>query len=265
MLAKAATLPADEIVIDLEDAVAAEEKDAAREAVAAALRGGDLADRLVAVRVNALGTPWCKRDVQALAQVGPATLVLPKAERPDDVQRLAGMLERTGSRLGVQALIETAAGLQNAGEIAAASPRVRSLILGYADLSASLGRPSAGGEAPASWLFAQETVLVAARAAGVQAIDGPYLRLGDDAGVRAWAAHARALGYDGKWAIHPSQLAPINEAFSPTPEELERARAIVAALDRAEGRGAVELDGQMIDEAHRRLAEAVLARAGASA
>ncbi len=260
MLAKAVTLPADELVIDLEDAVAAADKDSAREAVAAALADGELADRLLAVRINALDTPWCERDVDALAGSAAATLVLPKVEGAADVERVARLLDERESPLGLQALVETAAGLQRAGEIAAASPRVRTLILGYADLRASLGRPSASDEPPATWLFAQETVLVAARAAGVQAIDGPHLRLDDDQGLRAWAAHARSLGYDGKWAIHPAQLEPINAAFTPTPEEVERARAIVAALDRADS-GAVELDGQMIDEAHRRQAAAVLARA----
>ena len=260
MLAKAVTLPADELVIDLEDAVAAAEKDAAREAVAQALASAELAGRQVAVRINALDTPWWEREVAALARSTAATLVMPKAQSAADIERLTRLLDELESPLGLQALVETAAGLQHAGEIAAASPRVRTLILGYADLRASLGRPSAPDEPPAAWLFAQETVLVAARAAGVQAIDGPHLRLDDGKGLRAWAAHARALGYDGKWAIHPSQLDPINAAFTPTPEEVERARAIVAALDRAQS-GAVELDGQMIDEAHRRQAVAVLARA----
>ena len=114
--------------------------------------------------------------------------------------------------------------------------------------------------APESWLYAQETVLVAARAVGLQAIDGPYLEIRDDEGLRLRVEHARALGFDGKWAVHPEQLAIINATFTPTAEEIARARAIVDALERAEGRGAVELDGEMIDEASRKLALQVIAR-----
>jgi citrate lyase subunit beta/citryl-CoA lyase len=183
---------------------------------------------------------------------------------------VARLLDAIGTGAGairLQALIETAAGLRQAGDIGQAGPRLEAMILGYADLRASLGRPAANQEPPDRWSFAQEAVLVAARAAGLQAIDGPHLRVGDAAGLQAWAAHARALGYDGKWAIHPSQLDTLNATFSPTSEEVERARGIVAALQQAEadaGRGAVMWHGEMIDEALRKQALGVVARACAA-
>ena len=274
MLAKASGLPSDEIVIDLEDAVAAPAKDEARAAVAGALADGLLDGCTVAVRVNGLDTPWCHRDIVALADsaAGAAvtTLVIPKVQAPEDVAWVTRLLDGIGAAarsIGLQALIETAEGLRRAGEIAHAGARLEALILGYADLRASLGRPADAAESPERWSFAQETVLVAARAAGLQAIDGPHLRVDDAAGLQAWAAHARALGYDGKWAIHPSQLETINATFSPTADELQRAQGIVAALGEAEaqaGRGAVMLEGEMIDEALRKQALQVLARAGAA-
>jgi citrate lyase subunit beta / citryl-CoA lyase len=273
MLAKASSLPADEVVIDLEDAVAASVKDEARADVVSALAGGRLGGRTVAVRINGLDTPWCHRDIIALAD-GPAagavtSLVIPKVQAPEDIAWVAHLLDVIGAggrAIRLQALIETATGLHRAGDIAQAGPRLEALILGYADLRASLGRPRAAEESPDRWSFAQETVLVAARAAGLQAIDGPHLLVADAAGLQAWAVHVRALGYDGKWAIHPSQLETLNATFSPTPEEVERARAIVAALAEAEveaGRGAAMLDGEMIDEALRKQALQVVARARA--
>ena len=171
-----------------------------------------------------------------------------------------GLLLRRPVRL--LALIETAAGLAAAAEIARASPRLDGLVLGYADLAASLGR--AGG-APGDWRFAQHAVLVAARAAGIQAIDGPYLGTRDDDAFRAGVLHARTLGFDGKWAIHPAQLDALREAFTPTEAEVADARETLAALERAaaEGAGAVAADGQMLDEALALSARRVLARAGA--
>ena len=136
------------------------------------------------------------------------SLVLPKVQAPEDVASVGRLLDAIGTgaaAIRMQALIETAAGLRRAGDIGQAGPRLEALILGYADLRASLGRPADDREPPDRWSFAQEAVLVAARAAGLQAIDGPHLRVDDPGGLRAWAAHVRALGYDGKWAIHPSR------------------------------------------------------------
>ena len=268
MLAKVPGVPADEIVIDLEDAVAPAAKDEARRLAAGVLRAGLGAPGTVAVRVNALDSGWCHRDVLELVeQAGPAidSLVLPKAERAEDVRwldRFLGMLGERASGIRLQALVETAGGLERAGEIAAAGPRVEAVILGYADLAASLGRATRD-DPPERWLHAQEVVLVAARAAGVQAIDGPFLGIRDHEALRLRAEHARALGFDGKWAVHPDQVPVLNELFTPRAEEFERANAIVAALE-GEGPGAVEVDGEMVDEASRRLALHVLARGEAA-
>ena len=242
-LAKGATLAADEVVLDLEDAVVPAVKDEARAAVADAL-AGEWAAESVAVRVNAIGSPWCHLDLVALAASSrnALTAVLPKVEHPDDLAFADRLL----------------AGAEAAAEIARASERLDGLILGYADLAASLGRTG-----PQDWRYAQETMLVAARAAGIQAIDGPHLGIRDDDAFRAGVAHARTLGFDGKWAVHPGQLEAINAAFTPAPEELERAARVVAALENGHA-GAVELDGEMIDEASRKLALATVERGRAA-
>ena len=184
MLAKAGRLRADEIVIDLEDSVAPASKEPARELVAGFLAHTEAA-AAVAVRVNVLAGPWGERDVVELTErVGPriGSFVLPKVERADQLVAVERLLDTQGERASevrLQALVETAAGLLHVGEIAAASSRLEALILGYADLAASLGR-APGVMAPERWLYAQETVLVAARAGGLQAIDGPYLEIKDD-------------------------------------------------------------------------------------
>lgn len=272
MLAKARALPADEIVIDLEDSVAAAAKAEARGAVAEAIRGGDWGGRSVAVRLNPTENRHCYRDViEVLAGAGGAlsTLVVPKAQSAADLQfvdRLAGMVEDETARarpVGLQALIETAAGLRRIDEIADASPRLQALIVGYADLAASLGRPLAGETPPDDrWLWALETVLSAARAAGLQAIDGPWLAIADANGFRDSAERSRALGYDGKWAVHPSQLELLNRLYAPSREEFDHALGVLRALEQSEssdGRGAVLLDGAMVDEASRKLARRVVA------
>ena len=267
MLEKARSLEADEVVIDLEDAVVPAAKDEARGAVVDAL-AQEFAAPAVAVRVNAIGSPWCHLDLAAVAGAARehVTVVLPKVESAGDLafadRLLAGAEAAAGRSAPVRllALIETAAGLQAVGSLR--SPRLDGLILGYADLAASLGRPS-GGE-PSDWRFAQDALLVAARAAGIQAIDGPHLAIRDDEPFRAGVAHARALGYDGKWAIHPAQLDALREAFTPTGEEVAEARETLAALERAaaDGAGAVAAGDQMLDEALAVSARRVLAQAG---
>ncbi len=270
MLVKARTLDADEVVIDLEDAVAPAQKEMAREATVAALGEEGWQARSIAVRVNGTETPWFEDDVRALTGSGKvlSSLVIPKVEAAGDLRPLDALLGPSDSEgdsaVGVQALIETAAGLAHVNEIAGSSPRLEALIIGYADLAASLGRPPSARHDPDRWAFTLDAVLVAARAAGIQAIDGPHLQIDDLEGLAAAASRARDLGYDGKWALHPSQLVPINEIFTPTPDELARAAAILAALEQAEGgggAGAALLDGEMVDEASRKLARHVLARA----
>jgi citrate lyase subunit beta / citryl-CoA lyase len=269
MLAKAVGVRTDEIVVDLEDSVAADAKEHTRGLVAAFLARERSPAQGIAVRVNTLASPWGERDVVELVRgVGEQidSLVVPKVERSEDLAEVEQLLDAQGEPargVRLQALVETAAGLLHAGEIAASSSRLEALILGYADLAASLGRDGRA-MAPAGWLYAQETVLVAARAAGLQMIDGPYLEIRDAGGLRLRAEHARTLGFDGKWAVHPDQLAIINEAFTPTAEEIARARLILDALESAKGRGAVELHGEMIDEASRKLALGVIARGRAA-
>lgn len=268
MLEKAIGLEADEIVVDLEDSVAPDAKDQARTQVAAFLTRERSVGAAFAVRINPLAGRWGERDVLELVELAGEqidSLIVPKVERPDDVAAVQRLLDSEGERaagIRLQALVETAAGLLRVGEIAAASPLLESLILGYADLAASLGR--APGMTPGNWLYAQETLLVAARAVGLQAIDGPYLDIRDQSGLRVRAEHVQALGFDGKWAVHPDQLAIINATFTPSAEQISRARAVLDALNSAHGRGAIELHGEMIDEASRKLALQVVARARAA-
>jgi citrate lyase subunit beta/citryl-CoA lyase len=266
MLEKARRIEVDEVVIDLEDAVVPDRKADARAAALAALAGGTVAS----VRVNAPGTPWAHEDLIALggAAARPLGVVVPKVEGAGDlafVDRLLDGVEHAAGHaepLRVQALVESAAGLSALDEIAAASPRLEAIVLGYADLRVSLGRsPSAPLD---TWLAVQDAVLRAARAAGLQAIDGPHLAIDDEEGLRAAATRAAELGFDGKWAIHPAQIEPITAAFTPGPEEVARARAVLAALEEAAagGRGAVSLDGEMLDEPARLAALRTVARAG---
>src|SRR4051812_24304845 len=264
MIAKARGVAADEIVVDLEDSVAERVKDEARATVARALREAPWEGRTVSVRLNGTDTRHCYRDVADVLHGAEESLdgfVIPKAQGAADIDfvaRLAGMVEAELDRrepVRLQALIETASGLANVREIAHASERLDALIVGYADLGASLGVPAGAAYPGDRWHYALETVLVAARDAGLQAVDGPYLDIADAEGFRASAERSRALGFDGKWAVHPSQLEPLNELFSPTQLEFEQASAVVAALERSEthaGRGATLLDGAMIDEASRK-------------
>jgi citrate lyase subunit beta / citryl-CoA lyase len=274
MVAKAQRLPADEVIIDLEDSVAPEGKEEARATAVAAVREGDWEGRSVAVRMNPLAGAWGADDVVALVEgAGPSLscLVVPKVESAAELELVDGLVSEreAGSgrerALGLQALVETAAGLVHVGEIVGASARLESLIVGYADLAASLGRSTSTDYPGDRWHFVRETVLVAARAAGLQAVDGPHLDIRDLEGLAVEAERARALGFDGKWALHPSQIDPVNRAFTPSGEELKRATSILEALAAAEaGRGALMLDGEMIDEASAKLAHVIVARAHAA-
>jgi citrate lyase subunit beta / citryl-CoA lyase len=277
MLAKAALLGADEVILDLEDAVAPAVKDAARGQVIAAIRGGDWAGKTVAIRVNGVETRWCYRDVIEVVEGTRGRLdciVIPKVERAADVafvDRLLTMVEETCGvepRVKLELLIETAVGLENLRDVARASPRIEALILGPADMSASLGLPAgAAAEHGDRWHWIRSTILLAARAAGLQAIDGPHLDVGDTEGLRRAAQQARALGYDGKWALHPGQLDALNAVFAPSQEEFDRAAAVLEAYAHATGsqsRGAVRFGSEMIDEASRKLAVQCVARGQAA-
>lgn len=262
-LEKAVGLEPDEIVIDLEDSVPAELKAEARTAVADALARGEFAAASVSVRVNGVETPWFEDDLRAVANAGErlASVIVPKVESRGDLASAEALLAEAGRDrpIRLQALIESAKGLRDVNEIAASGGALEALILGPADMSVSLGFPSP--EEGSRWDFVRGAVLIAARAAGIQAIDGPFLRVSDADGLRASAERARDFGFDGKWALHPAQIEPLNEIFSPTDDEVAHAHEILAALS-GEGDGAVALDGEMIDEASRKRAQATLARAG---
>ncbi len=259
MLEKALSVPADEVVFDLEDAVAPGAKAQAREAIALALARPEWATRLVAIRVNACGSSELEDDValvRALAGGLELTVVVPKVQSPD---QLVEVSERLGGSVGLQALIETPAGIEAAAEIARSLPQLRTLILGYADLATELGRRGAEREID-RWLYHQEAVLSAARAAGVQAIDGPFLRLGDALALARATRAARELGFDGKWAIHPEQVPVLNQMFAASEAELRWAGAVEEALAGAgeSGDAAVRVEGAMVDEAMRGHAERLL-------
>jgi citrate lyase subunit beta/citryl-CoA lyase len=258
MLARARALPVDELVIDLEDAVAPDRKPEALQLTLDALATGNAATR-TAVRVNPVGSAWHASELRALtsAAARPDSIVLPKAEHPDELRKVLDGAEG----IGVQALVETATALAHADELGA-TPGVKALILGYADLAVSLGRSPAGAANLDLWLAAQDRVLVAARAAGIHAIDGPFLKLDDEDGLVGSATRAADLGFDGKWAIHPSQVEPIAHAFRPDEEAITHAREVIAALKQAPADGAIRVGGQMVDEPVRLAAVRTLERAG---
>jgi citrate lyase subunit beta/citryl-CoA lyase len=282
-LAKAPELEADEVFLDLEDAVAPSAKEEARWRVIRALKETDFGPKTVVVRVNATDTPHYYRDlIDVVEQAGDRldAIMLPKVRTPGDVEmtdklllqvELAMALEP--GRIGIEAQIEDAAGLIACEAIATASPRMETLIFGPGDYSAAVGIPvTTIGAAPAGYPgdhlnYVYSRLVVAARAAGIQAIDGPYAAVKDEDGLRERAVLARALGMDGKWTIHPAQITVVNDAFTPRRDEWERAEAMLAAYERAstgEARGAAMFEGEMIDEANRRMAER-LASAGRAA
>jgi citrate lyase subunit beta / citryl-CoA lyase len=247
MLAKAADLPADEVVVDLEDGVAVADKGTARGNLAALRVRGTLA-----VRINGVRTPWWRDDIAAAAHAD--VIVVPKVESPDEVR---AVIELLPSGVGLEVQIETARGLVEVERIAAVGAPLEALVFGPGDFAASLGVPVLTIGAGASE-YALGRIAVAARAFGLQPVDGPYAVLADTDGLRAGAQRALAHGYDGKWVIHPDQIAPVNEEFTPSAQEVERALQIVAAAD-----GASSVSGEMVDAATKRLAESVLARASA--
>ena len=253
MLAKAPSLAADEVIVDLEDAVAPEEKEEARRLAVAVLRRVPLGPT-TALRVNGRSTEWWEDDLRAAAEARPDVVVLPKVESPEDVAAAAELLP-TGT--GLEAQIETARGLVEAGRIAAAGCGLEALVFGPADLAASLGVPVLAIGAGASD-SALAGVVAAARAFGLQPVDGPHARLGDDLGLVLSARRALEHGYDGKWVIHPSQIEPVNRVFTPSHADIQRARQILAAAG-----GAARFESELVDEASRRLAESLLRRAEA--
>jgi citrate lyase subunit beta/citryl-CoA lyase len=282
MLGKAAGLPADEVFFDLEDSVAPLAKEDARGNVIQALKEGDWSGKTVVLRINGVYTKWCYRDVIEIVEAAGQFLdcvMIPKVEYVSDVvfvDKLLTMIEGTiglEERLGLEVQIETATGLRNIYDIALASSRMETLIFGPADMSASLGLPTVTAGLPMPgypgdhWHWVLETILVAARDAGLQAIDGPYLLIKDLDGFRDAATRAKALGYDGKWALHPGQIDVLNDVFTPTQEEFDKAKAMLEAYEHAtsvERTGAVMFGNEMIDEASRKMATQFAARGEAA-
>jgi citrate lyase subunit beta/citryl-CoA lyase len=279
MIAKAATLDADMIFLDLEDSVAATEKAAARARAIAALGDIDWRDKVVGVRVNAWDSPFTVDDLVAIVTASSARLdivMLPKVQTPGEVEALAlilNQLEQSAGlacgRIGIEIQIETARGLVEVERICSASSRLEAVHLGPGDMAASLEMPVISGgvhvlEYPGDHFhYVFSRILVAARAHGLQALDGPYFRIKDLQGLRDYTQRSRVLGFDGKWALHPDQVAIINELFSPTPEQFERACALLDAYEQAtavDGRGAIWFDSEMIDEASRKMAAKFVAR-----
>ncbi|MEA2514633.1 MAG: malyl-CoA/(S)-citramalyl-CoA lyase [Thermomicrobiales bacterium] len=279
MIDKALASDADVAFLDLEDAVAPSEKPHARAHVIAALRDKDWKGKPGAYRINALDSPFCYRDLIEVVEAAGDRLdfvVVPKVNRPEDVHVVAtllGQIEQSvgiDRRIGIEVQIETAEGLINCERIAAASPRVEAIIFGPGDYAASVAMPLTQIGVPDEWddsypghrwHYPMSRLLVAGRAAGIRVVDGPFADFRDEEGFRRSCRVARALGFDGKWCIHPAQIAIANEVFSPSAAELAWAQKVLDtyAAATASGLGAIAIDGKMIDAASIRMAERTLA------
>ena len=276
MLDKAKGLPADQIFMDIEDAVAPLAKPDARKNIVAALNEGGYGGKVRAVRVNDWTTQWTYADVIEIVRGAGANLdciMLPKVQGPEQIQALDMLLTQLEKseglevgRIGIEAQIENAMGLTKVDEIAAASPRVETIIFGPADFMASInmkslivGEQPPGYDVGDAYHYILMRILMAARAYDKQAIDGPYLQIKDIAGYTRVAERSAALGFDGKWVLHPDQIAAANEVFSPRQEDYDHAELILDAYEwytSAAGgaRGAAMLGDEMIDEASRKMA-----------
>jgi citrate lyase subunit beta/citryl-CoA lyase len=273
MMEKAAASAADEVFLDLEDACAPLEKPGARAKIVEALKTHDWGRKVKVVRINQVTSQYAYRDILEIVEGAGDVLdciMVPKVQNTGDIafadRALTQLEQELGlpqGRIGIEAQIEDAAGLVNVDQIAVASPRVETIIFGPADFSAAMQLPSltvAGGspDYPGDLFhYALFRLAVAARAAGIQVIDGPYLAIRDVEGYGVAARKAAALGYDGKWCLHPDQVAPCNAAFTPTQEQFDRAATILDAYKHAtevDRRGAVMLGDEMIDEASRKMA-----------
>jgi citrate lyase subunit beta/citryl-CoA lyase len=278
MLGKAPGLGADMVFLDLEDSVSPLEKENARDNVVRAINENDWGETVLCVRVNAWDTEWTYRDVIAVVEGASERLdelMLPKVQTADEVHALDLLLTQiekvTGrqSHVGIEAQIETAQGLINVEEICAASDRLETIIFGPADFAASTEMPVLTGgvsipEYPGDHFhYVFSKILMAGRANGLQVIDGPFLKIRELDALREYSMRCRILGYDGKWALHPDQVKVINEVFTPTQEQFDRAVDILDAYEKAtmeERRGAVMFGDEMIDEASRKMATKFLVR-----
>jgi citrate lyase subunit beta / citryl-CoA lyase len=264
-LEKAKTLPADALILDLEDAVAPDAKADARKRVCEAAASGGYGRREVAIRVNGLDTPWHEDDLRAAAAAGPAAVVVPKVESPDAVHAIEKGLSSGGApdRTAIWAMIETPLAILHAEEVARASERLTVLVMGTNDLAKELHADHVPGRAPL--LGALSLALLAARATGKAILDGVYNDIEDLAGFEAECLQGKQFGFDGKTLIHPRQLEPCNRIFAPSAEDIARSREIIDAYDRArrDGRGVATVNGRLIEHLHVDTARRTLALASA--
>jgi citrate lyase subunit beta/citryl-CoA lyase len=260
-LEKAKTLPADALILDLEDAVAPSAKEAARERVCAAV--GSYGSREVTIRVNGAGTPWHADDLRAVAEAGPSAVVVPKVNSVAEVHALEEALAHAPDHTELWAMIETPVAVLNCAAIAAASPRLTVLVLGTNDLAKEMVAAQVPGRAPL--LGPLSMCVLAARATGRVILDGVYNDVRDAEGFATECRQGRDFGFDGKTLIHPGQVEPCNEIFAPSDAEVDHARRVIAAFEEAEaeGRGVATVDGRMIENLHVANAERVLALAEA--
>jgi citrate lyase subunit beta / citryl-CoA lyase len=264
-LEKAKSLPADALILDLEDAVAPETKEAARLQVCAAVKAGGYGHRELVIRVNALDTPWGKADLEAAAAAGPDAVLVPKPGMAADILRAAEALSRAGApdKTRLWAMIETPLAILNVGPIASASRRLGCLVMGTNDLVKETRADLSANRRPALyWLSA---TITAARAFGLDALDGVYNDFKDADGFRRECVHGRRLGFDGKTLIHPDQVATANEVFAPQAAEIAWATKIIAAFDAPEnkGKGVITVEGRMVERLHAVMARRTVAIAEA--
>lgn len=268
-LEKARTLPADALILDLEDAVAPDAKAVAREQVAAAVKAGGFGKREIVIRVNGPATPWYKEDMAAAAAAGPDAILIPKVETPGDIMRAAKDLREAGApdHTRLWAMMETPLGILNADPIArtAADPasRLAVLIMGTNDIAKETRARLIPGRLP---MVAYLSICVAAaRAHGVEIIDGVYNDFSNEAGLRAECEQGRDFGMDGKTLIHPNQIAVCNEVFAPTAAEVEWGRKIIGVFELPENaaKGALQVDGKMVERLHAEMARRTVAIAEA--
>ncbi|MDE2283191.1 MAG: CoA ester lyase [Hyphomicrobiales bacterium] len=267
---KARTLPADAVIFDLEDAVAPDAKAQARELIMQALKQGGFGRREVLVRINGLDTAWWRDDL-AVAAAKPDAILVPKISAPEQLREVAKHLVgvRTQADIRIWAMMETPLAMLNARDIAAAAreegTRLAGFVMGTNDLAKDTRARLLPGRAPMlPWLM---NCVAAARAFGIDILDGVYNNIGDMEGFAAECAQARDLGFDGKTLIHPQQIAPCNEAFSPTTDEVAWARKIIAAFDLPEnaGKGVISVDGRMVERLHADMGRRTVAIADAIA
>ena len=266
MMAKAAASDADQTIFDLEDALAVSQKEAGRQTVIEALRTLDFGGKTRTFRVNNVRTRFCYRDLIEVVEAAGGLLdgvVVPKVNGPEDVifiDRLLSQIEEhvglTHGHITIEALIESADGVLHAEQIARATPRMGGLVFGIVDFAGDIGAQETGAEQFFYYNYAKAKTIVAARAAGITCVDGVTLAIRDLEACRRDAQMAARMGFDGKWAIHPSQVPIINQAFTPAPDEIARAQRILDAYARAdveEGVGAMIIDDEMVDAATLRL------------